>query len=145
MKTTLSLASIRAFFRARKAKADDNIERSEPESVLMNAQDYIFGLIITAMWMMIAYAIMTDQLTEWIASMLMLIDGSFDTRLATLTSVFVLFSDLLVIVGIAINREPSNGDVVDVVNDLGEQIDERFAEFENRVDERLAKLEERSL
>lgn len=145
MKTTLSLASIRAFFRARKAKADDNIERSEPESVLMNAQDYIFGLIITAMWMMIAYAIMTDQLTEWIASMLMLIDGSFDTRLATLTSVFVLFSDLLVIIGIAINREPSNGDVVDVVNDLGEQIDERFAEFENRVDERLAKLEERSL
>lgn len=141
MKSTLSLARVREFFRARKSKADDNIERSEPETIIMNVQDYVFGILITAMWMMIAYAIMTDQITNWIAKMLMTINGTFDERLALLTAAFVLFSDMLVIVGVAISREPSNGDVVDVVNDLGEQIDERFAELENRTSEAISKIE----
>lgn len=128
-----TLTKIRAWFKHRKPKADDNIERSEPEFILANTQDYIFGLIIAALWMMIAYAFMTDQATDWIARMLLLIDGTFEERLATLTSVFVLFSDMLVIIAIAMNREASTGDIVDVVNDLGEQLDERFAELEQHI------------
>lgn len=137
---SLSLARVRDYFRRRKPEAKDNIERSEPETFLANGQDFIFGMIITAIWMMIAYAIMTDQATDWFASMLMLIEGTFEERLATLTAVLVLFSDMLVIIGIAIMREPSTGDVVDVVNDLGEQIEERLAEFEDRNAEELTKI-----
>lgn len=138
--TSPTLARVREFFRRRKPTAKDNIERSEPETFLANAQDFIFGMIITAIWMMIAYAIMTDQATDWFASMLMLIEGTFAERLAILTAVLVLFSDLLVIIGIAILREPSNGDVVDVVNDLGEQVEERLAEFEDRTAEELTNI-----
>jgi len=135
------MQKVRAWFKARKPTADDNIERSEPETFLANTQDWAFGIIMSMMWMMIAYAVMTDQATEWIAKMLLMIDGPFETRLATLTAVFVLFSDVLVIFGVALNREPSNGDLVDVVNDLGEQIDERFAEIENGLEQSLNTIE----
>lgn len=136
MKTS-TLTRVRQLFARRDKSGRDNIERSEPETFLLNAQDFIFGMIITALWMMVAYAIMTEQATDWFARMLLLINGTFEERLATLTAVMVLFSNLLVIIGIAIVREPSSGDVVDVVNDQGEQIEERFAEFENRVAEEL--------
>ncbi len=132
---------IRAFFKARKAKADDNIERSEPETFLQNFQDWIFGMVIGASWMVIAYAFMTDWITLWIASVLTDMSGPFEHRLALLTSVFVIFAEVLVIFGVALNREPSLGDAVDVVNDLGEQIDERFAELEERVAKSISSVE----
>lgn len=142
MKTNVfSISRVRAFLRTRKPTADDNIERSEPETFVMNFQDYIFGIILTAMWMMIAYAIQTEQITDWIANILTTMSGPYDQRIATLTAVFVLFSDALVIIGISISREASNGDIVDVVNDQSDEINDRFAEFENRIAERIESLE----
>lgn len=142
--TTTSLPQrIRAFFKRRKATADDNIERSEPDTILASFQDWIFGGVLAAIWMMIAYAIMTDQITDWIAAILSEMTGPFEQRLAVFTSVLVLLSEVTVIFGVALNRDASPGDIVDVVNDLGEQIDERFAEIEDRLDERLAQIERR--
>lgn len=144
MTTTIKQVSlmqkVHAWFKARK-KADDNIERSEPETFLATTQAWIFGIIMSMMWMMIAYAVMTDQATDWIARMLLLLDGPFETRFATLTAVFVLFSDTLVIFAVALNREASNDDIVDVVNDLGEQIDERFVELENTISENIGSVQ----
>ena len=141
MKSTLSLARVREYFRARKPKADDNIERSEPESILMNAQDYAFGILMTALWMMVAYAIMTDQLTAWIVNVLNTMSGPFEQRLAVLTAVFVAFSNALVVIGVAISREPSNGDIVDVVNDQSDEINERLQQSDDRILERLDTIE----
>lgn len=121
---------VRAWFKVRKAKADDNIERSEPETLLANTQGWVFGSFLAMIWMMIAYAFMTDQFIQPLASALLMIKGTFEIRFATLTSVFVLFTEVIVIFGIELGRKADHDDIVDVVNDLGEQIDERFAEVE---------------
>lgn len=142
MKST-QLVRLRNFFRVRKSKATDDIERSEPETILQSTQDAVFGFFLAAVWSMVAYAFMTDQAVEFLARILIVMRGPFEERLAVLTAVLVLFADVLVAFAVAINREPGGNDIVDVVNDLGGQIDERFAEQEERMAAELAKANKR--
>ena len=134
---------VRAYFKLRKVTADDNIERSEPETMLASANGFVTGLILTALYMMISYAIMSGTTAEWIGTFLAYQKNSFtfDERLAGFTAAFIALVNIVVILGIELGRNASHDDIVDVVNDLGEQIDERFAEVENDFTQSISSIE----
>jgi len=129
------LTRLRLALRRRKPNADDNIERPEPDRLFGVFQDFIFGIVLTAFFMMIAYAFMTDIMAEWIGTFLAAQNNAFnfEERLAAFTSVLIALINLVVIFGVALTRIPDNEDLVDAVGDLGEEIDERFMELEHEV------------
>ena len=125
---TLKWAELRARVRASKTKADDNIERSEPETLLASAFGFVIALILTAAFMMLIYSIMSGSMAGWIGEFIASQDNAltFDERLAGFAAAIFALISLIVTFGIELGRNASHDDIVDVVNDLGEQIDERF-------------------
>lgn len=137
--TTTTNRLLTLFRLRRKRRADDDIERPEPDRFLGVFQDFIFGIVITAFLMMFAYLLMNGSMAEWIGNFLAHQDNSFtfDERFAAFTAVLILLVNMVVIFGVALTRVPDNEDVVDAIGDQSDELNERFAELENRVDARL--------
>lgn len=139
--TTLSrsLTRFRALLRIKKAKADDNIERHEPDRIVPATMDFVFGMVMTAFFMMFAYAFMNGSMAEWIGTFLAHQDNAFgfEDRFAAFTAACIALVNLIVITGVALTRVPNNEDVVEVIGDLSDEINERFAELENRIAQQL--------
>jgi len=135
---------LRAAIKRSKAKGRDNIERSEPDEFTPAIVDIVAGVFLTAFFMMFAYAFMNGSLAVWIGTFLATQRSPlpYEELIAVFTAAVIALCNLVVISAIMVSRTADNDDVVEVVNDLGDQIDERFAEFENRVDDRLEKIED---
>lgn len=132
--TTRPLSRFRALLRLKKSKADDNIERHEPDRFIPIAQDFFFGIVFTACFMMLAYAFMNGSMAEWIGNFIAHnAAGSFDERFSAFTAACIALVSMVVIFGVALTREASNDDIVEVTNDQSDEINERFAELENRI------------
>lgn len=140
--TSSTLARVRHFLRRRKPSAKDNIERSEPEQMLASSAGFVTSLVVTTTLMMLIYSIMSGQMAEWIGAFLANQNNNFtfDERLAGFTASVFALTSLVITMGLELSRQASHDDIVDVVNDLGEQIEERFAEFEDRTAEELANI-----
>lgn len=140
---TRSLTRFRALLRLKKTKADDNIERHEPDRIIPATVDFIFGMVMTAFLMMFTYVLMNGSLAMWIGTFLAHQDNAFgfEDRFAAFTAACIALVNLIVITGVALTRVPNNEDIVETLGDLGDEINERFAEFENRVDEKLTRIE----
>lgn len=130
---------LRTWFNVRKPRADDNIERSEPETFLATSFGFAISLVLTAAFMMLIYFIMSGQMAEWIGAFLAAQSNAltFDERLAGFAAVSFLLISVVITFALELSRQASHDDIVDVVNDLGEQVDERFAELEERISEAL--------
>lgn len=143
--TTLarSLTRFRALLRLKKTKADDNIERHEPDRIIPATVDFVFGMVMTAFFMMFAYAFMNGSMAEWIGTFLAHQDNAFgfEDRFAAFTASCIALVNLIVITGVALTRVPNNEDVIEAIGDLSDEINERFAEFEHRVDQTLSRIE----
>jgi len=115
---------------------DDNIERHEPDTILPVFLDFLFGMIMTAVLAMGAYAFMNGGMAEWIAHFIAAqpnpLGYGFEDRFAAFTSSVIILAEMVTIFAIALSRKPDNEDVVEVINDLADELNERFAEFENR-------------
>ena len=138
------LDKLRSTLKGRKAKGRDNIERSEPDEIIPAVVDVVSGVFLTAFFMMLAYSFMNGSLAEQIGTFLASQHSPlpFDEQLAAFTAAVIALCNLVVISAIMVTRTADNDDVVEVINDLGDQIDERFVEFENRIDERLHNIEQ---
>lgn len=138
-----TLTRFRALLRLKKTKADDNIERHEPDRILPAAVDFIFGMVMTAFLMMFTYAFMNGSMAVWIGTYLAEQNSAFgfEDRFAAFTAASIALVNLIVITGVALTRVPNNEDVVETIGDLGDEINERFVELENRVDEKLSRIE----
>lgn len=125
---------LRLAVRKRRRAADDNIERHEPDRIIPVFMDFLFGIVITAMLAMLAYSFMNGSMANWIANFLAAQDNAFtfEERFAAFTAILIVLTNMVIIFGIALTRVPDNEDVIETISDLGEEIDERFAEFENR-------------
>lgn len=133
---------LRAALRLRKAKADNDIERPEPDRIIPAVQDIVFGVVITAFLMMISYSIMNGSMAEWIGTFLAHQDSAygFEERFAAFTAACVALVSMVVIFGVSLSREPGGDDIVDAIGDLADETNERFAEFEDRVNTQLDQM-----
>lgn len=65
---------------------------------------------------------------------------SFDERFSAFTAACIALVSMVVIFGVALTREASNDDIVEVTNDQSDEINERFAELENRIAQQLDEI-----
>ncbi len=128
---------------ARRKKNPDWSRVEEPDNILPSFMYYIVGVPLTGVLMMIAYSIMNGSLAVWIGTYLATLQGnlSFDDRLAGFTAVIILLINLVVIFAYSLNRVPDGDDIVEMISDHDENINERIAELERTMDDRMRVIE----
>jgi hypothetical protein len=125
-----------------KKKNPDWARVDEPETLLMGSQYAIFGVMITAFLVIIAWTAMIGDPIQWIAHFLFTLNSTlpFDQLLASFGGALIVLINMLVTVIFILFAPASNDDIVEMVSDLDANIQERIVEFESGVNERLDEI-----
>lgn len=137
------LVSLRAKLKGRK-KNPDWSRVDEPDNILPSFMMFIVGFFVTIALAMFAYAFMNDSLAVWIGTFLALQHSAlpFVDQLAAFTAIVIVLLNVIIITAFAILRPADGDDLVEMISDLDENINERIAEFEHTVDERIRLIEQ---
>lgn len=136
----LQLSRFKTFLKTRK-KNPDWARVDEPDNILPSFMIMVIGLALSVASAFFAYAFMTGQIETALAKILIQMNGDYEQNYATLTAVLIVFIQLVIAFGTSLFRVPDGDDLVEMISDLDENHQERLVELENKIDERLGKIE----
>ncbi len=125
-----------------KKKNPDWARVDEPDSIARPAVFAIFGMLIIAFSVLMAFVVMTSSPVYVVASFLVSLHSTlpFTQLYATFGGALIVMIDLVVMTIFLMFSPADNDDLVEMISDMDANTQERFVELENTFNEKLNAL-----
>lgn len=139
MATTSTLIKRFVSMRKNKQKNPDWARVEEPDTIIRPATFGVFGLVVVALSVWLAWIVMTTSPIDAIANFLVSLhsDMPFTQLYAAFASALIVMIDLLVMTIFLFFSNAGNDDVIEMIRDLDTNTQERLVEFENTMREKF--------
>jgi len=127
-----------------KKKNPDWARVDEPDSIARPAVFAIFGVMIAAFSVLMAFAVMTTSPAHVVASFLVSLHSelSFTQLYAAFGGALIVMIDLVVTTIFMMFSPADNDDIVEMLSDLDANVQERIVELEQSFNEKLNEIKE---
>lgn len=139
MATTTNLFKRFAVSLKNKKKNPEWARVDEPDTIARPAVFAVFGMLIIAFTVLLAFIVMTTSPVHAVAAFLASLHSSlpFNQLYAAFGAALIVMIDLVVMTLFMLLSPADNDDLVEMISDLDANLQERIVELENSVNEKL--------